>query len=203
MKRLKNLFKGKVLTIPNILSFFRIALIPVFVWMYLGRNDSLGTALVLLLSGITDTLDGWIARRFNMISELGKALDPVADKLTQLIMIFCLLFRFRAIRWLFAVLCCKELFVGITSLIAIRKAGKVLAANWHGKMTTALMYAVMVLHLLWADIPDAASVGAVSVCIASVLLSGILYGIRNFRAMKAAGDEKEKDLIVTDKDSDV
>ena len=76
--------EDRIWTIPNILSIFRMVLIPVFVWTYCGLKNDLATALVLLLSGISDTADGIIARRFNMITTLGKAIDPVADKLTQI-----------------------------------------------------------------------------------------------------------------------
>ena len=76
------------MTIPNILSCFRIVLIPVFVWQYINVPDdqiALWPILILILSGITDILDGFIARRFNMISDLGKMLDPVADKMTRIL----------------------------------------------------------------------------------------------------------------------
>ena len=69
-------------TVPNILSLFRIALIPVLVLTYLSCDDIWLPASVLVLSGLTDLLDGWIARHFNQISEIGKLLDPIADKLT-------------------------------------------------------------------------------------------------------------------------
>ena len=180
---MKTIFKGKILTIPNLLSFLRLCMIPFIVWFYVGREDSLGTALLLLLSGFTDTLDGFIARRFNMISELGKALDPVADKLTQIAMMFCLMLRFPMMRWLFAVLVVKELFVGVTSLLAIQREGKVLGANWHGKITTTLLYATMILHLLWADMPAGITMGIILLCIVMIAFSGLLYGIRNFSSI--------------------
>ena len=76
---MKALFRGKILTIPNILSLIRVCLIPLFVWLYLAQDDVLATAIVLLLSGLTDALDGVLARPFNLISDFGKALDPGAD----------------------------------------------------------------------------------------------------------------------------
>ena len=77
-------------TVPNILSLFRIALIPVLVLTYLSCDDIWLPASVLVLSGLTDLLDGWIARHFNQISEIGKLLDPIADKLTQFTVVVCL-----------------------------------------------------------------------------------------------------------------
>ena len=97
--------KGKqMLTIPNLLSVFRILLIPLIVWLYCGKQDYLLAAWVLLLSGVTDIADGFIARRFRMVSDLGKVLDPIADKLTQTAALVCLLTRFRAVWWLLGVL---------------------------------------------------------------------------------------------------
>ena len=72
------------MSIPNILSIFRIVLIPVFIVCYLMLPDEMGwvPALVLVVSGATDVVDGYIARHFNMVTQLGKVLDPLADKLT-------------------------------------------------------------------------------------------------------------------------
>ena len=81
--------KNKILTIPNLLSLFRLCLIPVFMWLYCVEKNYLWTGIILIISGLTDTVDGFVARHFNMISDLGKILDPVADKLTQAAMLFC------------------------------------------------------------------------------------------------------------------
>ena len=180
--------KGKVFTIPNILSLVRLLLIPVIVYVYVVRQKPLTAALLLLASGATDTLDGIIARKFNMVSELGKALDPIADKLTQIAMVFCLATRFRGIRILLGILLLKEVFVGSTSLIACHKQGRVLAADWHGKLATTVMYAVMLAHLFFPHMPETLSMALSGVCAALVVLSGVLYGIRNISTIRT---EKE------------
>ena len=113
--------EDRIWTIPNILSIFRMVLIPVFVWTYCGLKNDLATALVLLLSGISDTADGIIARRFNMITTLGKAIDPVADKLTQIAMLLCLLTRFPSLIILFALLLIKEITGGVMSLLILKR----------------------------------------------------------------------------------
>ena len=92
--RKNEIYKNKILTVPNVLSAFRLLLVPALAWLYLVRKDYSATAWVLLLSGATDIADGFIARRFGMVSDLGKALDPIADKLTQIVMLACLLTRF-------------------------------------------------------------------------------------------------------------
>ena len=87
---------NRILTIPNLLSAFRILLVPVIVWLYCWKADYPLAAWTLTLSGLTDIVDGFIARRFHMVSNLGKALDPIADKLTQTAALGCLLTRFGA-----------------------------------------------------------------------------------------------------------
>ena len=100
--------RRRALTIPNLLSAFRILLVPVMAALYCGAGNYPLTAGVLLLSGATDVADGYIARRFHMVSDLGKVLDPVADKLTQAAALGCLLTRFEAMWWVLGVLVCKE-----------------------------------------------------------------------------------------------
>ena len=95
-------WKKEVFTIPNILSLFRIALIPVYVKIYLNATDPheyFISGSILAVSCLTDLIDGKIARRFHMISTLGKILDPVADKLTQLALTMCLSIRYPTLRF--------------------------------------------------------------------------------------------------------
>lgn len=91
---MKAIFEGKILTVPNLLSALRLCMVPLFLWIYLGLDEPLWAAGLLVLSGITDTVDGWIARKFHQVSNLGKALDPFADKVTQIAVVTCLSIRF-------------------------------------------------------------------------------------------------------------
>ena len=124
----ENRYKNKILTLPNILSFFRLCLIPLIVWQYVGKRNYLMALYLLALSGLTDIADGIIARSFNMISDFGKAFDPVADKLTQIAMLFCLVTRFRMMWLPLILLIIKELFAGVTGLMMVRK-GIVIGAD--------------------------------------------------------------------------
>ena len=90
----KYLKKENILTIPNLLSLIRILLIPFIIWLYCARKAYLCTIIVIALSGFTDIIDGKIARKFNMVSDVGKVLDPVADKLTQATLVICLIARY-------------------------------------------------------------------------------------------------------------
>ena len=177
-------YQNKILTIPNILSFFRLCLIPVIVWLYVGKQDYLWTLLFLTLSGITDIVDGIIARKFNMVSNFGKAFDPVADKLTQMAMLFCLVSRFKYMTVPLVLLVIKEVVTGITSLVSIKRTGTVKGAVWHGKLTTVSLYSMMAIHIVWFNIPHAISLILVGVCIGIMLMSFIMYSIQNIKAIK-------------------
>ena len=182
--------QSKILTIPNLLSFFRLCLIPVFMWLYCVEKNYLWTGIILIISGLTDTVDGIIARKFNMISDLGKVLDPIADKVTQAAMLFCLLTRFPLMIAPLALMVVKEFFMGVTGLLVIQKTGKVFGADWHGKVNTWLLYAMMILHVFWYNIPDIVSKVLIGICVVMMLISLVLYGRHNLKALRETGTEK-------------
>ena len=94
---MKRFSKKEIFSIPNLMGYFRILLIPVFCYLYITaetEREYLYAALVVLLSSLTDLFDGKIARRFHMVTELGKALDPIADKLTHAALAICLATRY-------------------------------------------------------------------------------------------------------------
>ena len=182
--------QSKILTIPNLLSFFRLCLIPVFMWLYCVEKNYLWTGIILIISGLTDTVDGIIARKFNMISDLGKVLDPIADKVTQAAMLFCLLTRFPLMIAPLALMVVKEFFMGVTGLLVIQKTGKVFGADWHGKVNTWLLYAMMILHVFWYNIPDVVSKVLIGICVVMMLISLMLYGRHNLKALRETGTEK-------------
>ena len=167
--------KNRYITVPNVLSFLRLLMVPVFVWAYVVRHDTLLTALILALSGLTDILDGQIARRFNMTSDLGKLLNPIADKVTQGTMLICLLRRF-PVMWIpTALLLIKESFVGITHVLAIRQSGKIDGAEMHGKVATVFLDALILIHLLWIGIPPEVSAGLIAATCAAMAVSFVMY----------------------------
>ena len=185
----ENESRNKIITIPNLLSTFRLLLIPVFVWTYCGKHDSLLTAGVLLLSGVTDMADGFIARHFHMVSDLGKMLDPVADKLTQAATLFCLVTQF-PMMWLpLALLAVKEISIGITSLLVIRKSGIVTGAVWHGKVNTALLYLMMLVHIVGFSIPGTVSNAMTAICSGIMVFSWVMYGWHNMKSLVKKGND--------------
>ncbi|MCD7806718.1 MAG: CDP-alcohol phosphatidyltransferase family protein [Lachnospiraceae bacterium] len=176
--------EDRIFTIPNGMSFFRIILIPCFVWSYSGIHNTILTAIFLILSGLTDTLDGWIARRFHMVSNLGKVLDPLADKLTQGAILLCLVVEYPLMAMPFFLLLIKEIVMCTTGLMAIKKTGRVDGADWHGKVTTFLLYFTAILHVFWHDIPQQLSVGLIILCTGFMLLSFILYTVERVKMIK-------------------
>jgi cardiolipin synthase len=136
-----------LLTIPNVLSGFRIALIPGMIMLY-REDEFFYTAVLLTISGLTDLLDGFIARNFNQISDAGKILDPLADKLTQLVLAAVFFVKSLIFAWLFALLLIKEVYMTIAGVVVLRKGGKPFSSRWWGKLSTVLLYAYMVLTIL-------------------------------------------------------
>lgn len=184
--------ENKILTVPNLLSLFRLLLIPVIVWLYWFQKDYFPAGALLILSGLTDLADGYIARHFNAVSNVGKILDPIADKLTQAAMLFCLVTRFPLMAAPFGFLVIKELFIGTTGLLMIRKTGKVVGADFHGKVATTLLYAMMILHIFWIDITPEISAVTIVICLISMAFTLLVYGNRNMRVLQGQEELSEK-----------
>ncbi len=172
-------YKKKIFTIPNVLSMVRICLIPLIVWLYLGKEDYLLTGIFVIISGLTDVVDGMIARKFNMISDLGKVLDPIADKSTQVVVILLLITRFPLMLLPLSVGIIKEIFMTISGYMIVKKCDVVLGANWHGKAATVVLSATMALHLVWYNITPTVSAVLIILCAVMIALSLTLYAIRN------------------------
>lgn len=175
--------RKQLFTIPNLLSLLRLCMIPLIIWLYCTQKNYALTAVVLVLSGLTDMVDGYIARRFNMVTDLGKALDPVADKLTQASVMFCLLSRFRMMLVPLLLLIFKEVCNGVMSLVVIKKTGKVCGADWHGKVCTWLLYAMMFVHIVWFDISREWTTALISICVIMMTVSFALYMVRNYKML--------------------
>ncbi len=166
---------GKIWTIPNLLSFFRLLLVPVIIWAYLGKEDIGLTVILIAVSALTDVMDGQIARHFHMVSDLGKALDPIADKLTQVSVVLCLAFSYPLL-WILLGLCVfREISMGILGYLTIRKTNKVPSARWYGKVSTVMLYATALALLLFSDMPAWLSTTLVVLCIICVFSALVLY----------------------------
>lgn len=149
-------WKKEIFTIPNLLSLFRLLLIPVYVNIYLNAQtpaDYYKAGLILAASCTTDMIDGKIARHFNMITTVGKVLDPLADKLTQLAVTICLSLRYEVLRPVLILFLVKEIFQVVAAVMNLRK-GKVLdGALMVGKVCTTVLFLSLIILVLFPNIP--------------------------------------------------
>lgn len=169
--------------IPNALSLVRIALIPVFMVLYItGRDEWAFVALA--LSGLTDALDGFIARRFNQITDCGKLLDPLSDKLTQVAVVAALTTRYLELLPL-AVLCLvKEACQAIGGIILLRRRHAVRGSKWFGKLSTVVFYGCMLALVLFEQsMPDTVEWILIGAAGLSMLLAFFGY-LRMFIAIR-------------------
>ena len=149
-KILKEYFTG-ALTVPNLLSFLRIIMVPIFAVLFVKGYYGY-SVLVLALSGLSDFFDGKIARRFNQVSALGKMLDPIADKLTQITLAIVLYWTFshaedsliKAFSWIFLVFLIKEAVMIVGGAAMIAMGIKPSAAEMPGKVATFAFYLIMI-----------------------------------------------------------
>lgn len=144
--------KKEIFSIPNILCYVRFLLVIAFSYLYL-KEEYLLSASMIVLGGITDCLDGQIARRCNMITELGKIIDPLADKAMQLAIVIALCSRYPQMLFLFILFLLKESFQGICCIIGLKKGKRLNGAKWYGKVATAVFYVVTVFLIAFQELP--------------------------------------------------
>ena len=183
-----NLDRKDFFSIPNCLSYLRLILIPFFIVTYMGADtvgDYYKAALIIFISSLTDLADGYIARHFKQITELGKLLDPVADKLSQGAIVFCLLYRYILIWPMVLLFIIKELSMGINGLVLLRRGRKLDGAKWFGKLSTAVFYICMFLLIAWADISYRGAMTLIGITFGFLFLSFVLY-LRVFFGMYKA-----------------
>ncbi len=203
---IKELFSG-CLTIPNLLSVIRIALIPVFGVLYYNGNI-LWAVIILFLSGLTDFFDGKIARKFNQISALGKLLDPVADKLTQITIAIVLYLQFRgssdetikAFSWVFLIFLAKEALMVIGGGLMIAFGLRPGAAEMPGKIATFVFYAVMIVIIAvgpdigifeqYFVLPNWAMIALVGISVVLTIIAFLSYLPDTFRQVKERSAKK-------------
>lgn len=135
-------------TIPNWLSFIRIALIPVFAVLFV-QGHQLVAVIVMICAALTDLFDGKIARKFNQVSNLGKILDPIADKLSQMAIVIVLLYTYweNPIKYLFFFFIVKEVLMLLGGALLLSKGMRPTAAEIWGKVATNVFYIAMIIIL--------------------------------------------------------
>lgn len=190
---------------PNILTVIRIMLIPLFIIIFLWANGNIElnfkhfnkqngyiiAAAIMILSGLTDMADGLIARKFNMITDLGKVIDPFADKLTQAAVVVCLIFRYGDI-WiliaaLFALIFIKEILMLIMGVMFLRKGQDLGGARWYGKLATIIFYFQVIVLIGAPVLSNLTAVIMFCIMIAATLMSFIMY-MREYYRLKMQRD---------------
>ena len=151
-------WKKEVFTIPNLLSMFRLILIPVYIIIYLRAQESKDYYIaggILAVSCLTDMIDGQIARRFNMITNFGKFLDPLADKLTQFSLILCLALRYNFLWYVVGLFCAKEIFqMAAGGCRLLKKKVMLKGALFSGKICTTFLFISLIILVLFPTIPE-------------------------------------------------
>ena len=175
------------MSIPNLLSIFRIFLVPVFVYLYNFQNNYLGAALIILLSGLTDVADGYIARHFNMITKLGIVLDPIADKLTQAVVLVCVVVRNPEIFFLVLVFFIKEVCMLSGGAYFMAKKWDPVPAKWFGKLSTFVFYEVMFFMILFPNMVQMVKIILAGISAVMLIIAFILY-IRVFLRVVRKGN---------------
>lgn len=160
--------------IPNLLSVFRIILIPFFIWQ-IGQGNMINAGIILLLSGLTDFLDGKLARRFGWITDLGKVLDPVADKLTQASISLSFIFLLKEYRIFFAIILIKDFIMLILGGFLMKRGATIKGAKWFGKVSTFVFYIFMILLILIPSIPKWLGRTMMTISTTLAVASGLLY----------------------------
>jgi len=186
---------NKTLTIPNIISIIRIVMIFIFVPLYFNKDTRTASLVLIIITGLADLLDGYIARKFDQISELGKLLDPVADKLFQFTMIVCFYFNNIIGLWLVIFFFSKEAVMTIGGFIFVRSTKLVIPAKWYGKLASSLFFVSIITAFFVGEIGTVSNnilTGMFIVAAIISLFSTIQYIISAVKIKKENNANKEK-----------
>lgn len=199
---MKRWWRSEYFSVPNLLGYFRILLIPVYLLLYFKADtagDYLVAAAVIGISGLTDCFDGKIARRFDMVTEFGKILDPIADKLTQGALVLSLTFRYPLMSFVLLLFLVKEGYMAVMGALMLSRGRRMDGAQWCGKVCTTVLYVVMFLLILFTKIPLAAANVLMLACMGFMIYSLISYIFFYRRMWRAVRKEKagaaENDIL--------
>ena len=174
------------MSIPNLLSFFRLILVPVFLLVYFLMPElSWIAAAIVVLSGITDVADGIIARKFNMVTQLGKILDPAADKITQAAVCVALCMRYHQLIFLTVIFFLKEILMLIGGCLLVKSGKKIHSSKWFGKVATVVLYAILFLLIIIPNLSGWTVNLMCLIAIAFVLFAFLMYIPEFFKIKKA------------------
>lgn len=181
----------KLKYIPNILSVVRIMLVFVFAAVFFVYPDKPFIAvIVFLLSGATDVVDGRLARRFGWVTQVGKILDPVADKLMQCTALLCLAVTKYVPLWIFVFFMVKELSMGLGAILFFRRSREIGMSRFFGKFAVVLFYAAIVVIVMLGE--NIGNFGVNIICVVTALVAALAL-LFYYRAYLRAGRADAKD----------
>ena len=181
--------------IPNILSIFRICLVPVFIVVFFldGDDTKIYAVLLYALAAFTDFLDGFLARRLEASSKLGKFLDPFADKLMTVSALVCITIEEIIPIWAVIVTVVKEILMAIGGFIVRKKSvAEIPPSNLLGKTSTVFFFLVSAALMLFRDIPPNTAVFMISAAVALAFAALVGYFITYLNIMRKAKEESNE-----------
>ena len=188
--------KKDFFSIPNILTYIRIILVPVFVVVYINAETLAGhiwSIVIVAISALTDLLDGFIARRFNMITDWGKIVDPIADKSMQFAMLFCVVFKYHWVALLLVIYGIKEIVSLAFSGFLFTKGKHIAGAMWCGKICTVILYGVMLALIAIPNIDQHVVTILIGFSAAFMLLAFVVYMDAYFKLYREYKKQKKEE----------
>lgn len=176
--RERNMRKKDYFTIPNLMGYFRILMIPVFLWLYYSAETTREYAIsfvALIVSYLTDFFDGKIARKFNCVTEFGKTLDPVADKMTQCAVAIAVSLRLPELIPFLVLFVCKEFYMGVIGIYLLKKHKIRHPAQMYGKIYTWILDMGIMALLFFTNLPQTVVDGIIMFMIITLIITWILY----------------------------
>lgn len=176
----------KLKNIPNILSVIRICLVFVFVALFFTMEKPYAALIAFLVAGATDVVDGYLARRNNWVTNLGKILDPFADKLMQCTVLVCLYIKSYIPLWFVLPFIGKELFSLIIGLVVIKRRSVAIVSKWYGKCTVCLFYATIAVSIIFKEYLSVHPITSVVIFVPAVLcaIATLVAYIKHYAFLK-------------------
>lgn len=173
---IKNMQKTNIKNLPNYLTIIRLILVPV-IFILILSEQYLYAFIFFLIANFTDVLDGRIARKYNLITDWGKLMDPLADKITQISTITALIIKGIIPFWILVILATKELIMITVGFVLYKKNIVTVHSKWYGKIATVLFFVAIVFSLLSKTFVELSKITLYLfyIAIAMTLFAGVMY----------------------------
>lgn len=184
-------WKKEICTIPNLLSLLRLVMIPLYVYIYLNATEGIHYVIasaILAVSCLTDMIDGKLARKLNQISHVGKVLDPIADKFTQLSLLICLSVHRKPLRALLVLFVIKEMFQLIAMIVNLRKGKALDGALMSGKISTTVLFISLILMVMMPNMREITTDIITVICFVVLVIAFVDYIRAYFGSNKKVQD---------------